>query len=51
MIQMSYSNCDYSAVDVAPVAAVSFVVVALDVVGVGVGGDESDASFPRRHYH
>ena len=49
MIQMSYSNC--AAVDVAPVVAASFVVVALDVVGVGVGGDESDASFPRRHYH
>ena len=49
MIQMSYSNC--AAGDVAPVVAASFVVVALDVIGVGVGGDESDASFPRRHYH
>ena len=48
---MSYSNCDYAAVDVAlgPVVAVSFVVVALDVVGVGVGVDELDASFPHHH--
>ena len=48
---MSYSNCDYAAVDVAldPVVAASFVVVALDVVDVVVGGDESDASFPRSH--
>ena len=45
---MSYSNCDYAAVDVAPVVAASFVVDALDVVDVVVGGDESDASFPRR---
>ena len=49
MIQMSYSNCDYAAVDVAPVVAASFVVVALDVVGGAVGVDESDASFPHRH--
>ena len=51
MIQMSYSNCEYAAVDVAlgPVVAASFVVVALDAVGVVVGGDESDSSFPHRH--
>ena len=46
---MSYSNCDYAAVDVAPVVAASFDVGALDVVGVVVGVDGSAASFPHRH--